>query len=85
MKNKKLTLQYNDGSLKYCVVSPAKNYDTQLNITFGYEGNCGISVRLCPDEVAFVDYFHNEKISSIKIVSFEDTDLEVCLELKEIK
>ena len=84
MKNKKLTLQYNNGARKYCVLSPEKNYDTQLDKAFGYEGNSGISVRLYPNEVALVDYFHDEKISCIEIVSFEDTDLEVCLELKEI-
>lgn len=74
--NKKITIQNNAGKLAYCILSGEQNLEDQFNQFYYGSPNPqhGTCVRFDGAEVAVVDYYHNETIASLKVVSIQDTD-----------
>ena len=83
--NKKLTYISNSGKTVYCVLSPDKNFDKQLSHdVFGFHAGAGYSAELRDDHIRILDYFHGDTVATLQVLSFEDTNMEVCLHAKEI-
>ena len=77
--NKKLTVRTEHGRLCYCVMSPCRSYDDQLSELFGIGQGGGLSARLTERGVELNDYFHAENVALFKVLSLEDTELDVSL------
>ena len=52
---------------------------------YGIKIGYGFSVHLFDDCVEICDYYHAETMGTTAVVSFVDTDQEVCLKLVELQ
>ena len=82
--NKKLIVKGGDGKLLFCVLSSERSYDDQLCELMEFGKNGGITASLGKESVDISDYYHAERIGSLPVVSFEDTNLCVSLKWNEI-
>lgn len=83
--NKKLVLKNYNGMQLYCVLSSEIDFEEQLHKVFQIDPNHGISVQLMDNEVVITDYYHDERIGELEIISYENCDDEICYELVEMK
>ena len=83
--NKKLVLRGGDNKLRYCVLDGIIDFHKQLHEVYGIKIGHGFPVHLFDDCVEICDYYHAETMGTAAVVSFEDTDQEVCLKLVELQ
>lgn len=82
--NKRLTVKNEFGNVVYCVLSGAEPYQQQLIEVLSVNAGYGLTVDLDKESVAVRDYRTNETLGTFKVLSFEDTDEEICLNWQEI-
>lgn len=82
--NKRLTVKNEFGNVVYCVLSGAEPYQQQLIEVLSVNAGYGLTVDLDKESVAVRDYRTNEALGTFKVLSFEDTDEEICLNWQEI-
>ena len=79
--NKKVTVKRPDGKITYCILSGEESLVDQFNRFFfgSPKPGHGMCARVAGSEIAIVDYYHNEKMSTFQIIGIEDTDSEPVL------
>ena len=82
--NKRLTVKNEFGKVVYCVLSGAEPYDKQLMEVLSVHAGYGLTVDFDEESVVVRDYRTNETLGTSKVLSFEDTDEEICLNWQEI-
>lgn len=82
--NKRLTVKNEFGNVVYCVLSGAEPYQQQLIEVLSVNAGYGLTVDLDKESVAVRDYRTNETLGTFTVLSFEDTDEEICLNWQEI-
>ena len=79
--NKKLTVLTPRGNVAYCVLSPSKDYEKQLEELFDIHGH-GLCVVFDKKTLKVRDYFCDETMATFEVLSFEDSEDEVVLKWK---
>lgn len=85
--NKRITVKNNGGKTLCCILDGSKDFEKQFNLWLCGDENPrnGICVRIEEDEVALVDYYHDERITTFNVISIEDTENEPQLKWIELE
>lgn len=75
--NKKITYVDNFGKREFFVISPDEDCKAQLEEEFNIQKGHGLTVEMNQDVITIRDYFAGEDVANLKILSIEDTDLDV--------
>ncbi len=82
--NKKLTVITPRENVAYCVLSPEKDYEKQLEELFDIHGH-GLCVVFDGKTVKVRDYFCDETMGTFEVLSFEDCEDEVVLSWQNLE
>ncbi|MGN1344642.1 MAG: hypothetical protein ACI4U3_08685 [Traorella sp.] len=77
--NKKLTVVNKFNEVMYCVLSDQKPFEEQMMDVLSLHKGCGFSVDFIKDNIVVKDYYTNETVGTFEIISYVDTDEDICL------